>query len=271
MSNTIRWPNALAQLLKEGRSAVLVSIIETRGSSPREQGAKMVVAKQQIFDTIGGGELEFRASNIAYDMLSSAESAVQFVDFPLGPELNQCCGGNVKLMFECFPSSNFHIQLYGAGHVARAMVNLFGELDCTVRWIDERTDEFPQEVPDNITSVITDAFAVEVEAAPSSSWHLILTHSHSLDLEICDAVLSRADFSYCGLIGSKSKGTRFRKRLTERGFSKTELSRLNSPIGLPGMDGKRPMEIAISVVADLIQRHQQQQSITTHHIKLVEQ
>ena len=271
MNNKVRWPNALARLLKEGRSVVLVSIIETRGSSPREQGAKMVVAEQQTFDTIGGGELEFRANKIAHAMLATCEFKVQFVDFPLGPKLNQCCGGNVKLMFECFPSSNFHIQLYGAGHVARAMVNLFGELDCTVRWIDERATEFPSTVPDNITSVTTDAFAVEVEAAPSSSWHLILTHSHSLDLEICDAVLSRADFSYCGLIGSKSKGARFRKRLSERGFTKTELGRLNSPIGLSGMDGKRPMEIAISVVADLIQRHQQQQSITTHHIKIVEQ
>ena len=271
MIATTRWSSALARLLKEGQLMVLVSIVETRGSVPRTQGAKMVITGQTSFDTIGGGELEFQAKKIAQSMLLNGASAVRFAEFPLGPKLNQCCGGYVKLMFECFPASKFHIQLYGAGHVARAMVTLFADLDCTVKWVDSRAEEFPQNIPDNVISVVTDAYAVEVEEAPANSWHLVLTHNHSVDLEICDAILSRGDFRYCGLIGSKSKGARFRKRLRERNFSHRELQRLTSPIGLPGMGGKLPMEIAISVVADLMLRHQQAIDETTQHIKLVEQ
>ena len=64
--------------------------------------------------------------------------------------------------------------------------------------------------------------------------------------------LSRDDFPYCGLIGSRSKSVSFRKRLSRKGFSDAELARLTSPIGVDLGGGKLPMEVAVSVAAQLL-------------------
>jgi xanthine dehydrogenase accessory factor len=79
----------------------------------------------------------------------------------------------------------------------------------------------------------------------------VLTHRHDLDLAITEAVLRRGDFGFLGLIGSKTKRARFLHRLEARGVAPEALARLSCPIGLPGITGKEPEVIAISVVAQL--------------------
>ena len=79
------------------------------------------------------------------------------MNVPLGPEIGQCCGGAVTLGFSRLDASavaawplaapRFHLQLYGAGHVGRAIVTALAPLNVRVDWIDERDDEFP---PDEI-------------------------------------------------------------------------------------------------------------------------
>jgi len=81
----------------------------------------------------------------------------------------------------------------------------------------------------------------------------VLTHRHDLDLRIITAVLRRGDFAFAGLIGSQTKRARFLHRLEEQGLAADVLARLTCPIGLPGLTGKEPAVIAISVVAQLLQ------------------
>jgi xanthine dehydrogenase accessory factor len=81
---------------------------------------------------------------------------------------------------------------------------------------------------------------------------LVLTHSHQLDLEICDRVLRRGDFAFLGLIGSATKKARFLRSLKERGHDAAELERLVCPIGLAQIPGKQPMAIAVSTAAQLL-------------------
>jgi xanthine dehydrogenase accessory factor len=63
--------------------------------------------------------------------------------YPLGAKLAQCCGGSVTVMFECFnvipPLS---ILVFGAGHVAAALMTILAELPCQVDWIDSRPEMF---------------------------------------------------------------------------------------------------------------------------------
>jgi len=263
------WQNALAAHHQSGDACVLVTIIETRGSSPRDANTKMLVSPRGVYDTIGGGRLEQQATEFATGMLANRDTGIHMEEFALGPKFNQCCGGVVKLLFEFFPGCDFNVQLYGAGHVGRAMVQILGGLDCRVRWIDNREGMFPDSIPENVSCITSTAVGAEVDDASENAWHLVLTHDHGLDLEICDAVLSRGSFSYCGLIGSRSKSTRFRKRLAEKGFSAEELQRLVCPIGMPGLSGKRPMEIALSVVADLQQRRLAQVKPENSGVRLV--
>jgi xanthine dehydrogenase accessory factor len=80
-----------------------------------------------------------------------------------------------------------------------------------------------------------------------------MTHSHPLDQEICTQVLRREDFAYCGLIGSLSKRRRFERLMKKQGISQSLLDRLVCPIGVPGVLGREPAEIAIAVAAEVLQ------------------
>jgi xanthine dehydrogenase accessory factor len=104
-----------------------------------------------------------------------------------------------------------------------------------------------------VTAIETAEPAREVAAMPPGSFYLIMTHSHPLDQEICAQVLQRGDFAYCGLIGSHSKRRRFERKLKKIGLSENSLQRLTCPIGVPGIQGKRPVEIALAVAAQLLQ------------------
>jgi xanthine dehydrogenase accessory factor len=182
----------------------------------------------------------------------------------LGPSLGQCCGGVLTLQFSAFsnaeaaawpaPTPLFHLQLFGAGHVGRAIVRLLVDLPCQVQWIDEREAEFPAgPEPGHIQRVCSDTPAAEVAAAPTGAHFLVLTHSHELDLAITRAVLERGDFAYLGLIGSATKRARFEHRLLERGVLPALLQRMVCPIGVPGISGKEPEVLALAVVAQLLQ------------------
>jgi xanthine dehydrogenase accessory factor len=80
-------------------SSVLVTVAIAEGSVPREAGAHMVVSRDALFDTIGGGHLELKAIAIARAMLEDGRTR-HFERFPLGPALGQCCGGVAYLLFE---------------------------------------------------------------------------------------------------------------------------------------------------------------------------
>jgi len=258
---------AAERWVAQGRRGVVVAVSEVKGSVPRERGTRMLVGDGECIGTIGGGHLELQAIGIAREMLRSGELQRHAQRFALGPSLGQCCGGALELVFSALDVSvladwpvttpRFHLQLYGAGHVGRAIARVLATLDVSVDWIDERDAEFPRslgggEWPDHIRKLCVDEIDAEVPHAPAASCYLVLTHSHDLDLRICEAVLRRSDFRYLGLIGSATKRERFVHRFEARGIPPELIARMTCPIGLPTIVGKEPEVIAVSVVAQLL-------------------
>ena len=246
------------------RPAVVVEVLRARGSVPRGAGTRMLVAADAVLGTIGGGHLELMAIASARRLL--AGEAVSFEQHvALGPALGQCCGGAVTLrllpLADARPADwpdaapRFMLQLYGAGHVGRAIVRLLDDLPCRVQWIDERESEFPAEPSAaHVERVCVEPVEAEVALAPPGACYLVLTHSHDLDMAITEAILKRADFAYLGLIGSATKRARFLHRFEARGIAPEALARLTCPIGVPGIEGKEPEVIALGVVAQLLQQ-----------------
>ena len=148
--------------------------------------------------------------------------------------------------------SDFNIAVFGAGHVGAAVVAALAGIDCNIRWVDSRRRIF-RRVPANVRAVETESPALEVAALPPGSYFLVMTHSHAIDLDICARVLARNDAAYCGLIGSLPKRRRFEKRLQQLGVDAAALARLTCPIGVGGISGKKPAEIAVAVAAELLQ------------------
>lgn len=143
------------------------------------------------------------------------------------------------------------IWIYGAGHVGRAIVAVLAPMPhIAITWVDSSDDRFPDNLPNGVTKLVAANPAEVVKYSAATAEHLILTYSHALDLEICDRLLQHG-FQCAGLIGSKTKWARFRRRLADLGHSGTLISRINCPIGRPEL-GKHPQAIAVGVVAEIL-------------------
>jgi xanthine dehydrogenase accessory factor len=338
----IHWIESLRSL--GSAPAMLVTVMNVRGSAPRERGAKMLVTASDIAGTIGGGRLEHDCTGLACTELTPGAGngfSALAVKFQLGPGSRQCCGGVVEILFErvneettwirdllewheqrqpavivtetpaegrcgkhlvtagscrtygpsaleahaiaatarrllaeggaprCIDIETrdgakvtallepvgrpaMSIALFGAGHTGSALVAAMAGIDCEIRWIDSRRRVFPPTAPANVVMVESGDPVREIAAMPQGSFYLVMTHSHPLDYEICEAVLRRGDFAYLGLIGSRSKRRRFEQRVKQAGMAPELLERLTCPIGIPGVGGKHPAEIAVAVAAELL-------------------
>lgn len=251
-----RWAEALAELQQRGEAHVIVTLLATRGSTPRASGSKMIVTAEQSHDSIGGGHLEFKAIQHARTLLAREQDGQSLEQYPLGASLGQCCGGQVWVLYEHFATRGQQLLVFGAGHVARALIPILAQLPLRIRWIDNRENPFPESLPAGIEAEQSDDPVAQLETAAPGSWALVLTHNHQLDYALTEAALGRGDLGYLGVIGSATKARRFRQRLQHRGFSKAQIEQLICPVGLVEVSGKRPMEVAVSIAAQLIARYQ---------------
>ena len=144
-----------------------------------------------------------------------------------------------------------HLWIWGAGHVGRALVSVLAPLPgLSITWVDVAAERFPAEFPAAVRILPVPDPGNAVSLAPKNAEHLILTFSHTLDLDLCHRLLTHG-FESLGLIGSASKWARFRSRLATLGHAPENIARINCPIGDPAL-GKHPQAIAIGVAATLI-------------------
>ena len=162
-------------------------------------------------------------------------------------------GDDSATLLEPIEGGRAALWLYGAGHVAQALIRLMAELPFEVTWIDSRAELLPAPLPDNVHPLCVRTPTNTVSSAPAGARFLVMTHDHGLDYALCRKILERNEFAWLGLIGSKSKGARFRSRLTRDGIPPDTLARLVSPIGVEGVNNKWPAAIAVAVAAQLLQ------------------
>ena len=250
------WIHELAQLEKNSEPCVMVTVLEDRGSVPRDAGTKMLVTRDRLIATIGGGHLEHVATKMAREMLIAGERSLKVERFNLGARLGQCCGGMATLSFEPIGTAQKHLVVFGAGHVAKALLHIVSTLPFRVTWIDERDDVFPEELPRNVTKVVTDDPVGDVRDLPPNSYYLVMTHNHQLDFDLARAIIDRGDSVYFGMIGSLTKRKKFDMRLAQRGYTDAQIDTMICPIGVSMVNGKHPAEIAVSVAGELIAHYQ---------------
>lgn len=280
------WATILRCVESHG-AAVLVSVVATEGSAPRDAGAHLIVTPQGYHGTIGGGALEWRAMANAQAMLNHP-SGTRLSTHALGPELGQCCGGRVTLSTRIlrqedieeirelvsretqgpfkilhngvelsFGQATRQVYLYGAGHVGRALILALATLPFEVIWVDPRPEAFPRAVPENVT-LVTD---VDLATAPQGSFVYIMSHSHALDLAVTDAALRNPNIAHVGLIGSATKRARFINRLRQAQVPEARLQNLICPIGIAGIKSKLPAMIAAATAAQILVLDEELRSI----------
>jgi len=208
---------------------------------PLESGVPL----EAVADRKQQGQWPLAVTRLVRDMLSGAR--------PRQAVLARAGKGASPWFVEPLAQRSHALFIYGAGHVGRALVRAVGDLPFAVTWVDTSKGRFPETIPAGVARIATADPAAVAAAMPGGALHVVMTYSHPLDLAICHSLLKRGDFAYLGLIGSATKRARFVKRLAELGIADALLARLVCPIGIPGLDGKEPAIIAVSVAAQLTQ------------------
>ncbi len=245
------WISALDKLRRDAQPAVLVTVIRTNGSAPRESGAKMIVlADGRIHGTIGGGQMEHQAIRDAVSCLEKGTGGS--FEYPLTVTTGQCCGGSMELLMEVL-NLNPQLYIYGAGHVGQALCRVLSNTAFVTHLVDARPEWIDSpEVPDHVVrhSCSWDAFNESALWNTERVYAAIMTPDHAEDFEILADLLKRP-LRYVGLIGSDAKWLQFQRSLREMGFEPAQLNSVHCPIGTPNT-GKAPAEIAISVAAEIL-------------------
>jgi xanthine dehydrogenase accessory factor len=257
----------LRQALASGEPTILVAVSRAQGSTPRDTDAVMLVTRHHSHGTIGGGQLEFHAIDVAREIIAAGKHEAK-LDLPLGPHLGQCCGGRVelalrraddKILAELIAretkaeAARPEVLLFGAGHVGLALARSLALLPISTRLIDDR-DAPPPVLPEGVAfEQIDDPEPLIARARPGAAF-IILTHSHALDYRLAAAALARSDAGYVGMIGSATKRARFERWFLARGGPRVALDRFFCPIGGKLVRDKRPEVIAALATAEILSR-----------------
>jgi len=250
------WIEVLSEFKQQQRPVALVTITKCLGSTPCVVGSRMIVAKdKEIYGTIGGGKLEFMAIEEA--LIAIIENRIIESTYTLGPEFEQCCGGKVELIIEPMNQSP-ELFLFGAGHIGVEIARLLLDTPFKVKLIDSRDDWFLNIELDKVISKIhvkESDFKTFKDAVKwgNNCYVLVLTHNHTIDFDIIAMALQN-ETKFIGLIGSKTKKVRFNNMLINEMNIEEGMTNVVCPIGLP-IGGDSPKEIAISIVAQLLQVH----------------
>ena len=223
----------------------------------------MIATADDLFGTIGGGNLEMTALTRARELLSEGQQVPEMLTLRLNDKApakygRQCCGGEVTMLFEPLPVPA-SVAIFGIGNIGLELTRILARHDLDLAVSDSRPEQL-EAIDDLETPVarIRSEFAVVGEevltALPAGAHVVIMTHDHAEDLHLCSAALTRGDLGSVGLIGSNAKWQRFRKNLAAEGFEPEAIDTIRCPIGLPDLPGKAPATIAVSVAADLLGR-----------------
>ena len=251
------WVKAMLICRQRGEAHALATVIATSGSTPRGSGSKMLVTPTSSVASIGGGGLEHLVINRARELLASGQDCQELKQFALGAAAQQCCGGSMTVLLECYAVQWPSLVLFGAGHVAQALLSITSRLPMRTTVVDARAellDALPK--ADNISTVLAPDPLSVCASLPEQSLIMVMTHDHRLDYDLVRTLLTDWRWSLLGMIGSETKAHRFRMRLRNEGLDESEIARMQSPIGVPGLKGKLPMEVAVSVAAGLMQHLQ---------------
>lgn len=247
------------RLAEAGQAFCLVIVTATKGSTPRQAGAMMLVrADGSSVGTIGGGAVESASIEEAKAAILDGQARMRTyaLDEKVeGVPTGSICGGQMEVFFAPTPAREV-LYLFGGGHVGKATASIAAEVGWSVEVFDERPEMLTPERHPRATRLHSGdivAQARELKVGPKD-FVAIVTHRHDLDLAILKEILPKGA-GYVGVIASRQKAAEFRKELAAAGFTSEEIEKVHMPIGL-SIHSQTPEEIAVSIVAQMIEIRQ---------------
>ncbi len=255
----LRLYEKVVEWTRQGKRVAVASIVDTKGSTPRKPGTKMLVSSDmELYGTIGGGCVEADVIFAAREVIKTLSPQLLHVDIKAknADELDMLCGGEITLYVEPV-MPDYKLLICGGGHISKALAHVCEGLDFKITIIDDRPQfsndgRFPN--ADETISSPYEEIDEHFELTPLT-FCVVVTRGHSGD-EVCLRSILRSPAPYVAMIGSRGKWKHLKKSLTEHGFLEEQLARVHSPAGLD-IHSITPEEIAVSVAAQIIQYRNQ--------------
>jgi len=236
-----------------GEPFALAMIVQVKGSSPRQPGARMLVFPDgTISGTIGGGYFEKLVIDDCVSLFAGdSDSLLKTYRFEKeGPEATgMSCGGQAEVFIERFAQQE-QLIIFGGGHIGRDLARLARPMNFSITVVDDRPEVLNRFQPPIKTIATNAKFTENFPQLNSQSYVVIVTHGHRGDRDVMRQVLKQP-CAYIGMIGSKAKIATVYSSLEKEGFERNLFDQVHAPIGLD-IGGEGPYEIAISIIAEII-------------------
>ena len=239
----------LARWRAEHRRFALLTVVATRGSTPRKSGAHVLLAADgESVGTLGGGAIEHEALERARAVLARGGTAL--FQRQLSQDLGMCCGGEMSIFIEAVEPKP-RLFVFGAGHIGKPLVAMATACGFEVTVVDGRSEwADPARFPGAAVRCQDPEDAARALDLAVGDYACVVSHDHALDQRLVQ-ILIRRPLRFLGMIGSRAKQRKFVQRLRGHGYGDEEIARLHTPLGL-AIGAATPEEIAVSVLAQLI-------------------
>ncbi len=239
------------ELVEKGEEVALTTVTKASGSTPRDEGTKMLVLEDgTIYGTVGGGNLESRVIDESIEALKKGKSISLYL--PLEKkELGMECGGEVEVFIDVYKSKP-KLLIVGGGHVGLAIYKVASILDFYIAVFEDREDILTKErfplakelilgnMKENLSNYTID----------ENTYIVIVTRGHEYDEDCLEEVI-HSNARYIGVMGSKRKVKIMMENLKNKGVEESLLEKAYTPIGLD-LGGETPEEIAISILSEIL-------------------
>jgi xanthine dehydrogenase accessory factor len=248
----------IVRIKKAGEEAALVTIVSASGSTPREEGAKMLVKPDgTIAGTIGGGSLEAQVIKEAVGVIKQGKPKHLHASLTAeeAGEEGMICGGDLEVFIEPILTTPT-MYIFGGGHISLSLARIGKLIGFKIAVIDDRAEYANAERFPEAEMVLAENFsqAFSKLKIDKTSYIVIVTRGHQNDEEVLEWAVG-TPAKYIGMIGSKSKVKTIYSHLLAKGASQKTLDGVRSPIGL-AIGAQTPEEIAVSIMAEIIKvRH----------------
>lgn len=243
---------AVSEAIENGTEIAVVTIIEVKGSSPGKEGAMMAVYKdKKIIGTVGGGTLEFNLIDEAVKAINENKSHEVSFELTENSSLHMKCGGYIRAYIKVFAKRE-KLLIMGGGHLGLELYTLGKFLNKYVVIFDDREEFANFERFPEADEIICGDMERKVSdyKVDENSYVVIVTRGHENDKQCLKAVLKKNP-KYIGMVGSRGKVISTYKELLKEGYSKEDLKKIYSPIGLD-ISTTEPKEIALGIIAEIV-------------------
>ncbi len=249
----------ILKLRSEGKSGALATIVSTKGSTPREIGAKMLILEDGKFlGSVGGGCMEAEVWQEARKVMAEDRPKTIHLDLTGkdAEEGGMVCGGVMDIYIEPITPPP-RVFIFGGGHISVFVSKMSTLVGFQVVVVDDRPQFANQERFPEADEVIAEEFPFVFPKLKvnKSSYLVIVTRGHAYDQEVLEWALGQ-EVKYIGMIGSRKKIQTVYDALKQKGIPPEQLQRVYAPIGL-NIGALTPEEIAVSIVAQMIQVRRQ--------------